>query len=342
MKAWEIYDQGQGNKAVEQFTAVGIGPVQDRFRMMMKLLRENDVDFQVAPYASWPQLAYLEKNDYIDAIVGPTELFLWDVERIITDIDLHNGKFTHVQKQRLRSETHLTPEQFIDAILLSGSQLCKPFPPLESANPSGAFLEAVNMLKRFRTAGNVISARDHQQIYVDKFRKARAAIKHHVIMKDDGTVEQLDLSESPSDVHEFIGQRLPDELYFYLSRGIIGPQVLEMLTTGELIIPAPLDSSESETYKKFLTGLDTMRTEALAMVTKPLVRYWSARDIKVYSWHDPQRPRTISAKEVTPPSDKAQKWNVKDPVFGPEMDKQTKVHHYCDGLAYILMIVAMG
>lgn len=322
-RSWELYDQGKKKEAIDLFQTTGIGHPQERFRVMMRTLRDKGVDFQVAPYASWPQLAYLEKTDYIDCIWGPSEVLFWDVEKLITNINLETKQFTFVSKATVRQQMQLSDDQITEACLLSGSQLIKQLPSLRG---STVFTEAAGLVKTFRSVGNAITSREQQNTqYLDKFRKARAAIKHHVIMKEDGTVEQLDKQDSPYDVHEFIGQRLPDELYFYLSRGIIGPQMLEMLTTGELIVPQPLDCLDSEAYKKFQIELNTMRTEALSMLTKPLPRYWSARDIKVYYWYDPQTPRTLTPKDVPPPSDKAQNWNVKEPVFGAAMDKQNQV-----------------
>ncbi|MBM6387600.1 MAG: hypothetical protein JSY10_27070 [Paenibacillus sp.] len=35
----------------------------------------------------------------------------------------------------------------------------------------------------------------------------------------------MNVENAPNDIHEFIGYRLPDEIYYYLMRGLIGPQV---------------------------------------------------------------------------------------------------------------------
>lgn len=39
------------------YTALGIGTLEpwEIYRYFMKILHENDVDFQVAPYMAWPQ-----------------------------------------------------------------------------------------------------------------------------------------------------------------------------------------------------------------------------------------------------------------------------------------------
>lgn len=78
-RAWDLYDQGLANEAVEAFGAagwskmkfgrkqkslglmyitLGIGTLEpwEIYRYFMQILQENDVDFQVAPYAAWPQV----------------------------------------------------------------------------------------------------------------------------------------------------------------------------------------------------------------------------------------------------------------------------------------------
>lgn len=58
-------------------------------------------------------------------------------------------------------------------------------------------------------------------------------------MTDEGEVKPLNIEHAPNDIHEFIGYRLPDELYYYLMNGLIGPQVytyiyIEIMINGLL------------------------------------------------------------------------------------------------------------
>jgi len=266
------------------------------------------------------QLAYLEKKGYVDAVYSSSEMFLFDVEKVIINLNLGTGQFTFVNKSRLRLDVQLEDEEFTDAILLSGCSFLRTFPLFE--NSSTQFSDAVGLLKRLRTISLAINSHPDNGVYLEKFRQARAAIKHHVIMTEDGKVEQLDLQDSPSDVHYFIGLRLPEELYFYLSRGMIGSQVLDMVTTGEFIQAAPLDNNQSEEYKKFLANLNAMRTESLSLLAKSMAKYWTNQQVKVYSWFDVANPKSLVHKEIPCPSEVAQAWNVRENVWRPVMDKQ--------------------
>lgn len=267
------------------------------------------------------QLVYLQNNGFVESIYGSPELFLFDVDKIILNINLVAGQFTFVSKARLRADVTLTNDQFADAVLLSGCAFLRTFPPLESS--SSHFMEAVAQIKRNRSVGAAISIHPDQTAYLEKFKKARAAVKHHVILSQDGKVEQMSPNDSPEDVHEFIGQRLPEELYFYLSRGAIGSQVLDMITTEQHIQLAPLDCNESEEYKRFLKALNDLQTQSLALLAKNLHRYWLTREVKIYSWFDPTHPKALVPKDIQPPpSEAVQKWNVPETIWGEEMDKQ--------------------
>lgn len=281
--------------------------------------RGRRCDCPSCPYpANRIQLVYLQQKGVVDAIYGDFELLLFDVDKMIVNLNLQSNKFSWVERARLLRDEKITNEQLIDAMILTGTQLCRPYPPLDGHS----FPEALSLMKRFGSVANMLKSQpDTHPDYLDKYRRTRAAIKHHVIITDDGRIEPLNSPDTPHDVHEFIGQRLPEELYFYLSRGIIGPQVLDMLATGELEQAAPLDSGDAEEYRKLLDGLNTMRTESLSLLAKSLHRYWMNKEVKVYNWYDSKSPKTLVHKEIPHPSELAQKWNVREGVYGAAIEK---------------------
>lgn len=252
------------------------------------------------------------------------------MEKVISSYNTSKGTFSWISKIYILTDLPATNEQFIDACLLAGSDLCTTFPPLEGGpQPLKAALE---LLQRYRNVTNVVNAEQQNPAlqkaiqnsgYLDKYYRARAAVKHHVIMTDDGKVEPLEVADAPSDVHEFIGQRFPEELYFYLSRGVIGPQVPNMLASGELIEMAPLDNGESEEYQKFLESLVPIRIQALSLLAQPLHRFWQNKDVSVYYWFDPKKPRKLVHKDIVPtPYDTTSLWNVKEATFKPVLQKK--------------------
>lgn len=164
--------------------------------------------------------------------------------------------------------------------------------------------------------------------YLDRYRRIRMSIKHHVIFTAAGKVEPLDSEHAPRDVHDFIGQRLPEELYFYLSRGIVGPRTLDWLTSGEFNILPPLDGGESEEYRKFVRDqLNPLRAQSLGLLSHSLNRYYQRKDIILRCWFD-QKPKTISLKDLQPPNESIAAWNLDDLAI-KDRAKKLKVssHH---------------
>jgi hypothetical protein len=91
------------------------------------------------------------------------------------------------------------------------------------------------LVKQHKTGFNVVQAyADDPSVskthYIDTFCRTRCAVKYHLVYTDDGEVRPLRHERAPSDLHEIIGYRLPDEVYFYLLTGMIGPQVSEYFT----------------------------------------------------------------------------------------------------------------
>ncbi|KAF8449742.1 PIN domain-like protein [Kalaharituber pfeilii] len=55
LKAWDMYDKGLAAQSVEAFgDAIALKP-EELYRYVQAILRENNVEFFVAPYSAWPQ-----------------------------------------------------------------------------------------------------------------------------------------------------------------------------------------------------------------------------------------------------------------------------------------------
>jgi len=158
--------------------------------------------------------------------------------------------------------------------------------------------------------------------YLDRYRKARLAIKHHVVLTTDGKIEPFDADKAPGDIHEFIGQRLPEELYFYLSRGLIGPRVLNWQTSGEIIELPPLDNGESQEYERLVKEqlVDT-RSSAISLLSVSLTRFYQHQDVTLRCWFDKSNPKKIGKRDVESLKPIIADWNVLEEVYSLEKNK---------------------
>ena len=256
--------------------------------------------------------------------MGSSELFLFDVDRVITRFDFERSKFWWLSRQTCQDDVgKISADTFVDVCMLSGSSFLQTFPPLENPRKPLTIRDTASMMLTLGPNATALCMhyQDDPQVqqsdYLDRYRRARLAVKHHVILTDDGQVVPLDVDHAPSDIHEFIGLRLPEELYFYLSEGVIGPRVLNWLTSGELNEYPPLDNGESVEYQRLVRDqLDPFRTLALALLSQPLSRFYQRKDVTMRFWFGKEAEKTISHKDLVPSlRDIVSAWNVKESAF---------------------------
>ncbi|KAM5473767.1 hypothetical protein MferCBS49748_000731 [Microsporum ferrugineum] len=322
-QAWEYYDQQQADQVVDAFSGAGSTHPESLYRFLQRILQGEGINFIVAPYAASAQLAYLEKEPhrFIDAVFGPTELFLFDVEKIITKMDTELRHFSWVTKSFCQEELgRLSNEQFTDLCLLLGSPFLPTFPPFETPAYTGKRVNIRDAIGMFNSAGrNALTLcsqfEEHQRVheldYTDRFKRAFMTVKHHVIMDADGKVGPLDPENASSDLHELIGQRLPEELYFYISKGILGSRIPNWLTSGELLLTLPLGTEDTPVYRRLLTeNLPPIRTQALCLLSNSLHRFYQTKVINVRAWYDDKTDKSIHLKDLPSVKDTISSWRL--------------------------------
>lgn len=147
--------------------------------------------------------------------------------------------------------------------------------------------------------------------YTDLYKRAYMNVKHHVVMDLEGRVGPMDADNSPTDMHEVIGQRLPEELYFYISKGILGPDVPNYLTSGEVLISLPLGIEDSKIYRQ-VTGenLAPLREQSMFLLSNTLHRFYQSKTIKVRTWYDENADSTVTLRTPPPVIHSIRQWKV--------------------------------
>jgi len=290
---------------------------------------EQDLLPQLADFL---QLAYLEQDGrYVDAVAGSSELLLWDVHQFIAGWDFNTGEFTSIKRSACLADLgNISSDMFVDACLLSGSALLPTLPQLNSQSqrkPSGIRRAVDMMMGLGRTGVDVcLHYQDEPQLramnYLDRYKRARLAVKHHVVLTAEGKVEPFDVKGAPGDMHDVIGRRLPDEMYFYLSRGVIGPRVLNWRTAGEIVELPPLDNGDSEEYRTFVRDqLTELRKTTLSLLSHSLHRFHQHSDVSLRCWFDPSNARVIGLKDLPDPKPQLAKWNYKRDLVADNPEK---------------------
>ncbi|KAL8793941.1 MAG: hypothetical protein Q9195_003454 [Heterodermia aff. obscurata] len=353
--AFDIYENDRAKEAIGVFRESGLIPSGPfgaptpaaLVPFLKKILHENDIPFIVAPYSALAQLAYFEKHpsQFIDAVYGPSELFVFGLDKIITNFDLayipndipergssanalhfdlDTSSFRWIDRRKCLDELgHIPVDVFQNALLLAGSSLLKQFPPLcNSANyPKGYTLRDVVTLimSNGRSVVRLCSQYSSDPLvqglkYPDRYKRTMTGIRHHPIITSEGDVEVLDKDFAPDDMHACVGYRLPEELNMYLSRGMLRPGLLGALNSGIVHITAPLDGGDSPVYQNLVkTQLQPIRDQTLALLAGSLNFYYkNAQTIRTKFWFEPENGQARSIKSITPFNEELlAQWNVR-------------------------------
>ncbi|KAG7531245.1 hypothetical protein FFLO_04487 [Filobasidium floriforme] len=304
--AWALYEQGHAEEAAKVLTegqrhGNWVVPIEVT-RLILRMFRHRMVEYIVAPYMQWGQLSYLlnHPKGYVHSVFSSLEMLAFPTQRVITSIDFANATFRFVDRGRAIADIGLIPDQFIDFIILCGTELLPTFPPLADNFFNRSLID---MLRHFKSGAGVIAGHsEHPAVrasgYLEGFLRTRAAIKYSLVLTaEEGTCLPLPLvipptqqahaitaSEVPADIHEIFSGRLPDELYFHISKGLISPQLVGWLTSGIIHELPPLDNGESIEYRKYIEnviteGATAPRCTALSLLTSCLNQAWQQKRI---------------------------------------------------------------
>ncbi|KAG0214762.1 hypothetical protein BGX28_001397 [Mortierella sp. GBA30] len=313
--AWDAVSAGKIDLALSSWGTSYVVHQPDLIHLVFRILKENNIDYIRAPYGAGAQLVYLERNpkQIIHAIYAGSELLVFDVERVITSIDFVKQTFSVISKKAVLQDLMLTDDQFLDLCILAGFDHCPTFPPL-SAEGAFAFKSIHELLLQHRTGFNAVKAyADAPQVvksnYVDLFCRTRCAMRHQPILTDEGHIEPMNVGQAPTDIHEFIGYRLPDEVYYYISRGVITEATMNTLLCGHGAEFSPLCNGETKEYRNYLTTeIMKVKAQTLALMKAHLHKFYYDRKISVVYWYEsnsaPEHiiqmdPASISVEDIS-------------------------------------------
>jgi temperature dependent protein affecting M2 dsRNA replication len=268
----------------------------------------------------------------IDAIFGSPEILLYEVSEVITSWNLQDAMFTWVRRESCLRDLGVSSDIFVDAVLLSGTSSLPTFPPLESSprkstNKVKAAVEMIMNSHNSKTGNSVVIQYEEdpacrQLNYLTRFRKARLAVKHHVYMNELGKVGPLDIESAPEDVHQFISNRLHDELYMYLSKGLIEPRLLNWITSREIVEVQPVDNGESQEYRNLVKEkLYASKSAALAVLSTTMHRVYQHSIVKPRYWFEDPSNQEIAIADLDIPIPLLSNWNAHENVYGLEKNK---------------------
>ena len=241
------------------------------------------------------------------------------MDKLITSVNLTGADptFTFTSKKAILGDLGVTEDQFLDIGILVGFDYVQPFPPTGHEQALKATVDMVKFYKSGHAAVTVYV--DHPAVktmqYPDTYARTRSMIKYSLILSIEGTVLPLPLAlpspnpqhsgnhhphhptaaDIPTDLHDIFTNRLPDEIYFYLSRGLLSPQPLVWLASGQIVEHPPLDNGETSEYRQFVKEVITEgqtgpRATTLALISSVAHSFWTNRKVAGAFWFEHPAP----------------------------------------------------
>ena len=302
-------------------------------------------------------MVYHLQEGAVDAIYGPSGLFLFGATKLITkinqvyepqgneeerskrrfDFSPDQSTFTWLELEPcLKMLGDISHDMFVDALYLAGNPQLEAFPPLtDPLNYSQPFTfrNVVDLL--LSSDGNVIrlcdqyvhDARLTKSGWQDRYMRAVQAIRHmivlfrHDIVKPRTYQNEPRSNRAPSDLHELIGLALPEELQYLLYRGMLAPRVLNWLITGKIKVFAPLSGGDSEHYRKLVKeDLQPLRKESLALLAFSINRYFQQKEITTSFWFGPEHEEKFNIKDLASPKRLLASWRVREDLLSKRLE----------------------
>ncbi|CCG81031.1 XPG I-region protein [Taphrina deformans PYCC 5710] len=287
-------ERKRNEETIQAFTA--LTSTIELVAALKRYLQAEQVDFLVAPYFAAAQLTYMLKSGSVDSIYAAPDVFVHGAERSITDISFEqNLRVTFCDKSAILGLLQgINEDQFLDAYLFAGNDFC-PIVPILEPNPPSEFSAF-----RMRAAADVVRQNgtgylalhgnpvlEKRPNYLEQWLKAKALFKFHPYLNLAGDVVLSKEDKAPSDVARVIGARLPREVYYYISRGLIEPQLIDTLLSGVWRESPPLDGGDSREYRRLLEELDDIRVKCMDLLhgSKQLHHYYEKKVVVTKKWY---------------------------------------------------------
>ena len=258
--------------------------------------------------------------------MGSQELLLYDIDDSIISppsvADWEKKSFSGIQKSELMKKLGTSPDVFADALLMIGTSFLPTFPALQDVSITTRqpfhIGDAINLLRTSEKSVTATCAafNDILQVqdpnWLDKFRKAKMGVKHCITVNEDGSTHVREFDTITKDNHEYLGLQLPPELYHYLSQVIVGPRLLNIFASSEILVFPTLDGVISDEYKRLVTQqLVPLKEQTAALMSPRINRGFQYRDIKMRYWFDGNLEHKLNHRNMQP-NTFADTWSVRD------------------------------
>lgn len=228
-RARELEQQGNMQQARDVYgKCVDITP--EMAFQLIKVLKEQGIPYVVAPYEADAQLAYLEAQGIIDAVITEdSDLLVFGCKTVLFKLD-QAGNAVEMLQQRFWTNRQIalsgwTTVEFRQMAILSGCDYLHSIVGMGLKN-------AHRLLRRYKTVDKVLQAVRLEgkmrvpPTYSREFRKAELTFVHQRVF-DPRTQKLVTLTPLPDGTHDdmlpFIGAAMDDDIAKGVAEGTIDP-----------------------------------------------------------------------------------------------------------------------
>ncbi|WBW72009.1 post-transcriptional RNA stability regulator Mkt1 [Schizosaccharomyces osmophilus] len=333
---------------------------------LKKILDTKDIDYFVAPYLAMAQLSYFQggaSKSYVDAVYGPEDLLLFDVKRPILSItipylqsesfrsSLSNPQQNESNKQSstiqwldgdaiFQDSRCASWSQFVEACLLCGTSISPTLPQFEGTFLLKSSIELVTMLgSAYRVVegfADTMPSGSAQEL-LQQYRRSFCYLNYCIIMNEKGiATPPVPENSVPTNINAIMGTRLPNELYYYISRGLLPSRMISALVSGCFSDPVSILEQHIANYssqesakpepaahknavamaavnqRRFVDDLEEIWSQGLNLLTQPLHRFYQARDVISLHGHNQQASLKVMRNYDPPLYNDTRAWMIYD------------------------------
>eukprot|EP00347_Sterkiella_histriomuscorum_P006973 403350735 len=264
------------------------------YQEIINAAQQTNAQFFVAPYLSSPQIVYFYQEQKVHAVCGSPKIFLYECEQVIVDFDLQKKTFSFIDRDEMFNCLGMAvqePQQqlsyLVDLFILCGALYNRKISTfrkfkindiIKKLNEVEAKRETLNQTASDQTQTQIIAG----QVLIEQEEKAEQLKIFNVeflkivrsflitappILTTNIELGNLQLQNQKSenkndfvysDFGTYMGLRFNDEVYYYMSQGLINPIILETLGNQRVlpsILVAPsqtlVEAWESKEFKAF-------------------------------------------------------------------------------------------
>jgi len=346
--AWTYLARGQKSEAQKCF-AVSTSRINGDFvYFIFHHLRQRGMEVMMAPYFAGAQLAHFAEQKVVHTVFGPPGLLLFNVQRVVLQIDFGRRIFEWVDMKTVLSKWGIDKDQLVDACMLAGTEYCLTYPYLTPGNPQKQptklnFDAAIGIIKQaplinwMQTFPNEEMKNEHVDGYcICKVLVQSSPVLHTstcVVRPLGGTgVQNGSGNQVPKDFRNIMGEELPSSIYYLMVQGVLSHKLPQAFARGEWVDKShPL--VDTQEFRNLLIDLNDYREKSINLVVKHLHSSFARNPIVCKTFweqppgkaHLPQGAPPSAQPNVIRPSAEAVKglpWKISAEAVQAEMKRQ--------------------